>query len=116
MVESKKYVLFDTLVGRAQHETGQFIDVLVYLDVPLELALSRRMLRSLVEIQTTILNGEKTQENIESLREYLEAYSGQTGPRQIYLAIQNQVKPLADIVLDGEKSTDSLAADVLAAF
>jgi len=115
VVEPKKFILFDTLVGRAQNTTGQFIDFLVYIDVPLELALSRRIMRSLTEIQTDTLHTEKTRQKIDKLNAYLAAYSGQTGPRQIYLAIQKQVKPLSNLVLNGEKSIHSMAAEVLAA-
>lgn len=113
-IEPRKFILFDTLVGRSHYATGKFIDFLVYIDVPLELALSRRIMRSLTEVPTDKLTIEKAREKIENLSEYLTAYSGQTGPRQIYQAIQNQVKPLSDVVLDGEKSISSLATDVLA--
>ena len=115
VIEPRKFILFDTLVGRSHYATGKFIDFLVYIDVPLELALSRRIMRSLTEVPADKLTIEKAREKIENLNEYLTAYSSQTGPRQIYLAIQNQVKPLSDVVLNGEKSISSLAADVLAA-
>ena len=115
VIEPRKFILFDTLVGRSHYATGKFIDFLVYIDIPLELALSRRMMRSLTEVPADKLTIEKARERIENLNEYLTAYSSQTGPRQIYLAIQNQVKPLSDVVLNGEKSISSLAADVLAA-
>ncbi|MFC1976112.1 hypothetical protein ACFLXQ_06920 [Chloroflexota bacterium] len=115
VIEPRKFILFDTLVGRSQNATGKFIDFLVYIDVPLELALSRRIMRSLSEVPTDKLNIEKTRGRIEKLNEYLAAYSGQTGPRQIYLAIQNQVKTLSDVVLNGERPISSLATDVLAA-
>ncbi len=115
VIEPKRFILFDTLVGRSQNATGKFIDFLVYINVPLELALSRRIMRSLTEVPIDNLNIEKTREKIENLKEYLEAYSSQTGPRQIYLAIQNQVKTLCDVVLNGEKPISSLATDVLAA-
>ncbi len=115
IIEPKRFILFDTLVGRSQNATGKFIDFLVYINVPLELALSRRIMRSLTEVPIDNLNIEKTREKIENLKEYLEAYSSQTGPRQIYLAIQNQVKTLCDVVLNGEKPISSLATDVLAA-
>ena len=34
VVEPKKFILFDTLVGRAQNATGKFIDFLVYISLP----------------------------------------------------------------------------------
>jgi len=115
VIQPKKFILFDTLVGKVHDETGKFIDYLVYIDVSLELALSRRLIRSPSEISTKNLNLEKTREKIEQLNEYLEAYSSQTGPRQIYLAVQDQVKPSSDLVLNGEQNPDSLAVDALTA-
>ena len=115
MIEPKAIILFDTLVGRAHHATGKFIDLLVYIDTPLALALSRRMMRSLSEITGGNLNAADTRAKIDNLCEYLEAYASQTGPRQIYQAIQNQVKKDSDLVLNGEKTICSLAAEVLSA-
>ena len=111
----QKFIIFDTLVGRSHQETGKFIDYLIYIDVSLELALSRRLLRSLEEIRGDDLDFEKTREKIKQLNEYLEAYSSQTGPRQIYLAIRDQVKPLADLVLNGEQQAEILADNILKA-
>jgi len=72
-------------------------------------------LRSLEEIRGDDLDFEKTREKIKQLNEYLEAYSSQTGPRQIYLAIRDQVKPLADLVLNGEQQAEILADNILKA-
>ena len=115
IIEPKKIILFDTLVGRSQHATGNLIDYLVYINTPLELALARRIMRMLSEIPTDNMNMVPTREKIEGLSEFLAAYSSQSGPRQIYQAIHNQVMNFSDLILDGEKSINSLAADVLAA-
>ncbi len=114
-IEPKKIILFDTLVGRSQHATGKFIDYLVYINTPFELALARRIMRMLTEIPPDNTNIIPAQEKIENLCEYLAAYASPTGPRQIYQAIHNQVINLADLVLDGEKPINTLATDVLSA-
>ncbi|MBW2591189.1 MAG: hypothetical protein JRD71_10825 [Deltaproteobacteria bacterium] len=115
IIEPKKIILFDTLVGRSHNATGRFIDYLVYIDTPLELTLARRIMRMLTVIPTDNINLIPSREQIENLSEYLAAYSSQSGPRQIYHAIQRQAKNLSDLVLDGEKPINSLAADVIEA-
>jgi hypothetical protein len=35
------YILFDAPLGRAHGETGQYIDLMVYLDTPLDVAMAR---------------------------------------------------------------------------
>jgi len=107
VVEPEKYILFDSLVGRAQSESGALIDFLVYIDVPLELALSRRILRMLDETQDD-------NQKVNILHEYIKAYSGLAGPRQIYKAIENQVKPLSDLILDGETTIKTSAENLMA--
>ena len=103
VIEPKNIILFDTLVGRSHVDTGSIIDYLVYIDVPLELALARRLTRNLSELKVGNLDLETTQDKLENINEYLEAYSSRSGPRQIYSAIQDQVKPFSDLVLDGEQ-------------
>lgn len=114
-IEPKKFILFDTLVGRSQNATGKFIDYLVYIDTPFEVALARRIMRVLADEQTKDLDIHAARKIMENLNEYLQAYSSQTGPRQIYRAIQDQVINLSDLVLDGEKPIKSLATEVLSA-
>ncbi len=115
IIEPRKFILFDTLVGRAQRTTGKYIDYLVYINTPFEVALSRRIMRGLTDIQTENLDINAAREFMDNLYEYLQAYSSQTGPRQIYQAIQNQVMNYSDLVLNGEKSIHSLATEVISA-
>ena len=115
IIEPRKFILFDTLVGRAQRTTGKYIDYLVYINTPFEVALSRRIMRGLTDIQTENLDINTAREFMDNLYEYLQAYSSQTGPRQIYQAIQNQVMNYSDLVLNGEKSIHSLATEVISA-
>lgn len=47
-LEPGRFVIFETHFGRAHRDTGQHIDVLVWLDVALDIALARN-LRSLIQ-------------------------------------------------------------------
>lgn len=39
------YIVFDAPLGRKHIATGQYIDFLIYLNTPLDIALARRLLR-----------------------------------------------------------------------
>jgi uridine kinase len=40
-----QYIIFDAPLGYAHKETGQYIDFLVFIDTPLDVAMARRILR-----------------------------------------------------------------------
>lgn len=44
-LKATTYILFDAPLGYLHKATGQFIDILICLDVPLDIALARRLLR-----------------------------------------------------------------------
>ncbi|NBO23957.1 MAG: hypothetical protein EBU93_01765 [Chlamydiae bacterium] len=45
VIEPTKWIIYDAPLGRNHVETGQFIDFLVFLDTPAEVALARRLQR-----------------------------------------------------------------------
>lgn len=40
-----EYIIFDAPLGRKHHATGQYIDLCVFLNTPLDVALARRLIR-----------------------------------------------------------------------
>lgn len=79
-----QYVVFDAPLGRAHTESGQYIDLMVFLDTPLDIAMARRLLR------------DRFENPLEShLRGYLE------WTRDLFLRYIDQVSATADLVLDG---------------
>ena len=79
-----RYVVFDAPLGRAHAASGQYIDLMVFLDTPLDIAMARRLLRD---------GFENTPES--HLRGYLE------WTRSLFLRHIEQVSATADLVLDG---------------
>jgi uridine kinase len=102
------YILFDAPLGRAHGETGQYIDLMVYLDTPLDVAMARRILRDFYD-EASILSGKKA----ELLRIELESYLEFS--RVAYLELDKQVKPKSDLILDGTLGTDELAIQIIEA-
>jgi uridine kinase len=94
LIAPAPYVVFDAPLGRAHQATGQHIDWMVYLDTPLDIALARRLLRD--DVGAGVIGIEERLERLaEKLRSYLQ------GGRAAYLAMDTQIKPLCDQIIDG---------------
>lgn len=84
-------VLLEEPFGRARTEMAALIDWSVHLDVPLDVALARRLLRS-----------DDVEQRDEQLRAFL------NGGRDVYLAIDRVARDAADSILDGLRTTETL--------
>ena len=85
-----RYVVFDAPLGRAHTETGKYIDHMVFIDTPLDVALARRMLRD----GHDVWNGDH-------LRRYLDWARG------LFIHHIEKVSASADVVLDGTLPVDT---------
>ena len=97
-IEARKYILFETHFGRAHRDTGAHIDLLVWLDTPLDVALARNI-RGLL---APLLPGGgvvPTAERIAALSRYLEKYIAAVRP--LLEAQISRVGADADVRLDG---------------
>ncbi len=98
-------VLFETPFGRLHRATGAFIDLLVWVDTPLELALSRAILKFLVAAQSDqALNA--LPDFVRWQRQYLLNYEA---VRPMYRAQQQALSLSADLTLDGSRPADESA-------
>lgn len=79
-ISPAQFIIFDAPLGRTHCETGRFIDFMVFIDTPLDVAMARRLLRDDC--------------SMESLKESLLSYL--SGGRTIYLHFQQQVKEKSD--------------------
>lgn len=98
------FILLEEPFGRARPEMASLIDLAVFIDLPLEIALARRLLRT--------LSAKRFQEAPEAaadhLRDYLNRYLNE-GVRELYLAAAGIARRSSDVVLDGKLSADALA-------
>ena len=97
MKQAPGIVLFETQFGRAHRATGRHLDLLVWLDTPLDLALARAL-------RAALARGAQAQ----WVRGYLENYLGTV--RELLEMQQQRVAAGADLVLDGRGSPAALAA------
>jgi uridine kinase len=97
-IAARKYILFETQFGKAHRGTGQHIDLLIWLDTPLDVALARnvkKMTASFLREQKP----EKLPERLRWLHGYLDNYLGTV--RSLMPMQKEKVGAAADIVVDG---------------
>ena len=95
-------VLFDAPLGRAHTATSAWIDTMIFLDTPLDIAMARRLLRGTSEDPTTSL--------AEEMRVYLEF------GRKCYLMMDRIIKPTCDHVVDGSRTVDAIVDEIVRLF
>ncbi len=97
-------VFFETPLGRMHRGTGAFIDFLIWIDVPLDIALARATLAFLASVKP----GEAAN-FVKWQTQYMLNYPV---IRPLYVRQREQIAASAELKIDGTKSPDALAADV----
>ncbi len=95
-------VIFDYPFGRLHSAFRDVIDMAVYVDTPLDIAMARRLLRDL-----PIDPGVARRHVKEDLQAYL------ANGRNAYLEMDRQVKPSCDLLVDGTRPIDELVSIIL---
>ena len=104
-------------MGRERVEMAPLIDFVVVIDTPLEIALTRRLLRDIGPISLEHIekaSKEQLAEGFVEIVTYLEGYlSGYLDVgRDLYIAVQERAKENWDLELDGCLSVDELAQQI----
>ncbi|MBD2120301.1 P-loop NTPase fold protein [Trichocoleus sp. FACHB-262] len=110
IIKAASFIVMEEPFGRERAEMNELIDFVACIDLPLEVALARRLLR---DVEWCLR--ERDPEYLATyLKEYLIGYlSGAT--RELYLEVNARVLKNCDLVLDGVKSLDELADEIIAA-
>lgn len=95
-----QYILFDAPLGYCHQATGRYIDFLIYLDTPPDIALARRLLRDYRERPDS-------QEMLDELEKYLQE------SRPLFILAPDE--KASDLVIDGSLSLDQQEQEVLTA-
>ena len=106
-IEPRKCVVFDAPLGYAHPETGRYIDLMVFIDTPLDIAMARRLTRDFASIPSG-----SSIESTKTIQAELTAYLDYG--RQAYHEM-DKVKGTCDLVLDGRLSVDDLAENIVLA-
>jgi uridine kinase len=105
---SRPLVLFETAFGRAHRATGAFIDFLIWIDTPLDIALSRACLGFLDSLQRN-QRPNAAAEFVAWQTRYIRDYPML---RTMYLALREQLSATADLILDGNGSVEAFVDPV----
>jgi hypothetical protein len=95
-------LLFETLFGRLHRARGAFIDFLIWVDTPLDAALSRALLAFVDQAQRDRAPNAQA-EFLKWQRQYLFNYQM---VRAMYLSQRAPIMPNADLVIDGSKPAE----------
>ena len=93
------YVVADAPMGRAHSDSGRFIDLMVFVDTPLDVALERRTLRDIERASRSTAN-----EALGQVRRDLAGYVGRARP--VYEHFQERMRAGADLIIDGTLGVD----------
>ncbi|MBD2101659.1 P-loop NTPase fold protein [Leptolyngbya sp. FACHB-261] len=110
LIKTASFIVMEEPFGRERAKMNELIDFVACISLPLEVALARRLLRDI----EWCLN-ERNQEYLTAyLKEYLTGYlNGST--REMYLEVNARVLKNCDLVLNGVKSLDELANEIVSA-
>lgn len=93
------YLILDYPFAYCNEQIRKYIDVAVFIDTPLDIALARRILRDMCDV-----SGEEIRSD---LRRYLE-YA-----RVAFVQMQKDILPSSDYVIDGTESTESITEKII---
>ncbi|MDJ1477933.1 hypothetical protein QBX67_22750 [Bacillus sp. LS15-K4] len=96
---SLDYIIVDYPFAYLNSEMREVIDVTIFIDTPLDIAMARRILRDFKEDTMSEIQND--------LKHYI------TYARKAYLEALHTVKPNSDIVLDGSLSVDEIINQIL---
>jgi uridine kinase len=104
-IRPAKYIVFDAPLGRAHSDTGRFIDFMVFINTPLDIAMASKLLRNISSD-----NEQSAEDTIQSLIANLSSYLN--GARLLYLEMDRLIKPKCDLILDGCLTVEELATAI----
>lgn len=96
------YVVADAPLGRAHSDSGRFINLMVFIDTPLDVALARRLLRD-IDLPRGWSGGE-------AIRDELSTYLVEARP--LYEEFQERMRTTSDVIVDGTLSIDAIVEKI----
>ena len=105
IVPSKKYIIFEMPIGKEHKETAECVDLLLWVEIPLDMALARK-LREFTDAFLKRYDQVKQKDFVIWLDAYLENYLKAVGN---VLRIQKErVSVKADIIVDGTRDLETM--------
>lgn len=108
VIEPARYVVADAPLGRAHSASGRLIDLLVFIDTPLDVAMARRVLRDI-----DAASRQTADRPLEHVKADLAGY--ERGARPVYEHFQARMRADADLIVDGTLDLDLIVERIRAA-
>jgi uridine kinase len=105
MVESEKYIIVEEPFGRGREGMAELIDFVVCIDIPLEVALARRILEEIQKTEST------PSESLKNVKEYLSQYLMVV--RNLYQVINSNVMVECDLIVSGLEPIDVITDQII---
>lgn len=102
-----RYVVADAPLGRTHADSGQFIDLMVFIDTPLDIAMARRIRRNMDRSFQCA-----TDETLQLVKGELSGYESRA--RAFYLHFQLRLRSGSDLIVDGTLSIDLIVQRIRA--
>ena len=97
-----RYVVADAPLGKAHVDSGCFIDFMVFIDTPLDVAMARRMLRDVGPADPSTAD--------DTLRRVKSGYEGWARP--VHEHFQECMRATSDLIVDGTLSIDVIVEQI----
>jgi SAM-dependent methyltransferase len=111
--EPYDYIILDYPFGYLNERVGKYIDLTVFVDTPLDVALARRIIRDYTSRSQTSDFGLADVEEVSlaALDKELRFYLARSRPT--YARMPEMHKPVSDLVVDGTKSPSEIANEII---
>lgn len=110
--EPLNYIILDYPFGYGNRLVGQYINLAVFVDAPLEVALARRIIRDYTSREENTNVADVEEVSLAALDKELRFYLERS--RLTYARMPEMQKPMSDLVVDGTKTPEEIADEILA--
>jgi uridine kinase len=107
--DPKPYIVLEDPFGRARAEMAPSIDFAAYIDIPLDVAMARKLRREVLGIARV----RGSEEAVRHLDRFLVSFLDES-LREVYIAANERARASCDLVLDGMQPLDDLARELAA--
>ena len=104
-VEPAPFIVVEEPFGRERRSMADLVDFVVFIDVPLELALARKLLQYIEHLARTA-----SEEPLASLSRYLTDYPIH---RKVYQTLIQRVEPNCDLKVDGTQPVNQIVESII---
>lgn len=116
VVTPSKYIILEEPSGRERQEIREYIDLVVYIDVPQDVCVTRLVERVMdmgVWNSKGTFEGETKEDLVRQLNAVASWITQYQRARSMYIRVSRIVQEKADIVVNGMKTINEITTDVL---